>query len=119
MGYPLRYVPEGGALVEITINTIQGRYLLRPDKRGRVNELILGIVGRAQRLYSMSLVGISVLSSHAHILAVPDDAEQLSAFMRHVDTNLSKAIEVAPSTGNFAIIIGFRWFDRDFRMNQF
>ncbi len=65
MSRPLRYVPEGGALVEITINMIQGRYLLRPDKRGRVNELVIGIVGRAQRLYSMSIVGISVLSSHA------------------------------------------------------
>ena len=62
MSYPLRYVPEGGAFVEITINTIQGRYLLRPDWRGRVNELVLGVIGRAQRLYSISIVGISVLS---------------------------------------------------------
>ncbi len=43
MSRPLRYIPDGGALVEITINMIQGRYLLRPDKRGRVNELILGL----------------------------------------------------------------------------
>ena len=92
MGRPLRYVPEGGALVEITINMIQGRYLLRPDKRGRVNELVLGVVGRAQRLYSMAIVGISVLSSHAHVLAVPDDAEQLAAFMRHVGRNISDEI---------------------------
>ncbi len=84
MGYPLRHVPEGGALVEITINTIQGRYLLRPDKRGRVNELILGIVGRAQRLTSISIVGVSVLSTHMHILAVREDAEQMAAFMCHV-----------------------------------
>ncbi len=92
MGYPLRHVPEGGALVEITINTIQGRYLLRPDKRGRVNELILGVVGRAQRLTSMSIVGISVMSSHAHLLAVPEDAEQMSAFMCHVGRNISDEI---------------------------
>ncbi len=65
MGYPLRHVPEDGVLVEITINTIQGRYLLRPDRRGRVNELLLGVLGRAQRLTSISIVGISVLSSHA------------------------------------------------------
>ncbi len=92
MSRPLRYVPEGGALVEITINMIQGRYLLRPDKRGRVNELVVGIVGRAQRLYSMSIVGISVLSSHAHILVVPEDAEQMAAFMRHVGRNISDEI---------------------------
>ncbi len=92
MGYPLRYVPSGGTLVEITVNTIQGRYLLRPDKRGRVNELVLGVVGRAQRLTSISLVGISVLSTHMHILAVPEDVEQMSKFMCHVDTNISKEI---------------------------
>ncbi len=92
MGYPLRHVPEGGTLVEITINTIQGRYLLRPDQRGRVNELILGVVGRAQRLTSMSIVGISVLSSHAHLLVVPQDAEQMSAFMCHVGRNISDEI---------------------------
>ncbi len=92
MSRPLRYVPHGGALVEITINMIQGRYLLRPDKRGRVNELVIGIVGRAQRLYSMSIVGISVLSSHAHVLVVPEDAEQMSAFMRHVGRNISDEI---------------------------
>ena len=92
MSYPLRYVPEGGALVEITINTIQGRFLLRPDKRGRVNELVLGVVGRRQRLYSTSIVGIAVLSSHLHVLAVPDDAEKMSAFMRHVGKNISDEI---------------------------
>ncbi len=92
MSRPLRFVPLGGALVEITINIIQGRYLLRPDKRGRVNELVLGVVGRAQRLYSMSIVGISVLSSHAHVLAVPEDAEQMAGFMRHVGRNISDEI---------------------------
>ncbi len=92
MSRPLRYVPEGGALVEVIINMTQGRYLLRPDKRGRVNELVLGVVGRAQRLYSMSIVGISVLSSHVHILAVPEDAEQMAAFMRHVGRNISDEI---------------------------
>ncbi len=92
MSRPLRYVPEGGALVEITINMIQSRYLLRPDKRGRVNELVLGVVGRAQRLYSMSIVGISALTSNAHLLTVPEDAEQMAAFMRHVGGNISDEI---------------------------
>ena len=92
MSWPLRYVPESGALFEITINMIQGRYLLRPDKRGRVNELVLGVVGRAQRLYSMSIVGISVLSSHAHLLVVPKDAKHMATFMRHVGRNISDEI---------------------------
>ena len=92
MGWQLRHVPEGGALVEITTRTIQGRYLLRPDRRGNVNELILGVVGRAQQLTSMSIVGISVLSSHLHILAVPEDAKQMGNFMRHVCGNISGEI---------------------------
>ncbi|MEM7353464.1 MAG: transposase, partial [Acidobacteriota bacterium] len=92
MGYPLRYVPEGGALVEVTINTIQGRYLLRPDARGRVNELILGVIGRAQELYSISIVAVAALSSHMHLLLVPETAKQLADFMRHMNTNLSREI---------------------------
>ncbi len=64
MSWPLRHVPEGGALVEVTLNCIQGRYLLRPDPKGEVNELVLGVVGRAQRLYEMPIVGISAMSSH-------------------------------------------------------
>ncbi len=89
MGRPLRYIPEGGALVEITLRTLHGRYLLRPDPRGRINELVLGVVGRAQRLYQMPLSGISVMSSHMHLLAVPEDADQLASFMGHVGCNLS------------------------------
>ncbi|MEM7353019.1 MAG: transposase, partial [Acidobacteriota bacterium] len=92
MGYPLRYIPDGGALVEVTINTLQGRYLLRPDARGRVNELVLGVIGRAQELYSISIVAVTVLSSHAHLLLVPETAKQLADFMRHLNTNLSREI---------------------------
>ncbi len=53
---------------------------------------MLGVVGRAQRLTSISIVGISVLSSHAHLLVVPQDAEQMSAFMCHVGRNISDEI---------------------------
>ena len=92
MGLPLRCLAEPGALVEITTRTIQGRYLLRPDKRGRVNELILGVIGRAQQLTSISIVGVSVLSSHIHILIAPEDAKQMADFMRHVAGNISSEI---------------------------
>ena len=62
MGRPLRYVPEGGSLVEVTVRTIHGRYLLRPDWKGRVNETVIGVLGHAQRQTSMSVVDVSVLS---------------------------------------------------------
>ena len=44
-------MPEGGALVEVTLRTIQSRLLLRPGPA--VNEIILGVLGRAQRLYGV------------------------------------------------------------------
>ena len=92
MGRPLRYIPERGALVEVTLRTIQGRYLLRPDRGGRVNEVVLGILGRAQRLYRLRMMGVSVLSTHFHLLVYPQNAEQLAAFMRFVGANLSKEL---------------------------
>ncbi len=92
MGRPLRYIPEGGSLVEVTTRTIQGRYLLRPDDRGRVNETVIGVLGRAQRLTGLSVVAVSVMSSHWHLLAFAEDADQLVAFMRHANGNLSKEI---------------------------
>jgi uncharacterized DUF497 family protein len=49
MSRPLRFIPEEGALVEITCRTIHSRYLLRPDPA--LNEIVLGVLGRAQRLH--------------------------------------------------------------------
>ena len=92
MGRPIRYIPKGGSLVEVTLRTTQGRYLLRPDPRGRVNEIVLGVLGRAQRLYSMSVVAVAVMSSHLHLLLIAKDAGQLALFMGHVGGNLSKEI---------------------------
>lgn len=92
MSRPLRYIPEGGSLVEVTTRTIQGRYLLRPDRQGRVNETVIGVLGRAQRLSGLSVIAVSVASSHWHLLAFATDADQLAAFMRHANGNLSKEI---------------------------
>jgi hypothetical protein len=52
MPRPLRFVP-GNALVEITTRTLQGRLLLRPSPE--LNDLVLGIVGRAQDRYGMAI----------------------------------------------------------------
>jgi len=93
MGRPIRYTPENGALFEVTLRTLQGRYLLRPDRDGHVNETVLGVLGRAQRLYGMSVTALSVLSNHLHILLFAHSGDQLTDFMRHVATNLSKEID--------------------------
>ena len=83
-------MPEGGALVEVTLRTIQSRLLLRPGPA--VNEIILGVLGRAQRLYGVRCCSVVFLSNHFHCLLQVDDAQQLSRFMQHVDGNLSSEI---------------------------
>lgn len=77
-----RYVPPGGALVEVTYRTVQGRHLLRPDRA--LNELLLGALGRAlDHCPEVGLVGVVVLSNHLHLLlSVPGQAH-LSQLMEH------------------------------------
>ncbi|MCP4549419.1 MAG: hypothetical protein GY835_23435 [bacterium] len=87
-----RYIPEGGCVVNITNRTIQGRYLMRPDAESEINEIVLGVVGRAQRLYDVTLFALTFLSGHYHILAFMEDAEQQALFMNHVDGNLGKEV---------------------------
>jgi len=86
-----RYVPEGGALVEITYRTVQGRYLLRPGPA--VNELVVGVLARAQELCpTVELIGIVVLSNHLHLLLWVENQYQLSTFMWYFGGNLAKEV---------------------------
>ena len=62
MGRKLRYLPEEGALVEVTCRTLQGRLLLRPSPE--LNDIAAGVLGRAQRLYPVDLIALSLLSNH-------------------------------------------------------
>ena len=59
----MRYVPEGGCLFEVTCRTQQGRFLLRPSPE--LNEIALGVLGRAQRLYPVSICGIVLMTSQS------------------------------------------------------
>ena len=86
MGRPLRFIPDG-KLVEVTTRTIQSRLLLRPSKR--LNELILGVIGRALFLYDVELIAFAAMSNHIHYLLVPADAEQLAKFMAYVNRKIS------------------------------
>jgi REP element-mobilizing transposase RayT len=60
--------------------------------RPEVCRLILGVVGRAQRLYSVEICNLSFLSSHYHMLLVVDDAEQLASFMEYVNSNIAREV---------------------------
>src|SRR5436190_1472198 len=67
MSRPLRYLPEGGSLVEVTCRTLHARFLLRPCPQW--NQIAIGVLGRAQRLYGVQIHLVSLLSNHFHILA--------------------------------------------------
>jgi len=88
MGRRLRYVQPGGCLVEVTNRTIQGRFLLRPSSK--LNKLVVGVLGRAQRLYGVEIHACVVLSNHYHLLLTVESAYQLARFMAYFQGNLAK-----------------------------
>jgi REP element-mobilizing transposase RayT len=83
-----RYVPQGGALVEVSSRTIQGRFLLRPSPE--LNETIIGVLGRAQRLFALQIFAFQFLSDHYHLLVWAADARQLAGFMEFFNGNLAR-----------------------------
>jgi hypothetical protein len=87
MPRPLRFIPED-SLVEITTRTFQGRLLLRPSPE--LTDIILGIVGKAQALYGMTIHAFVFMSTHAHFLLSPSSAAQLALFMQFVNANVAK-----------------------------
>src|SRR5436309_5673126 len=88
MSRPLRWIPEGGALVEPTCRTVHGRLLLLPSEE--LNEIIIGILARAKRMYEVKICGFAFASNHYHLLLRVDDAEQLASFMGYLNSNLAR-----------------------------
>ena len=76
MGRKLRYIPDGGALVEVTCRTLHGRLLLRPSPE--LNDIAAGVLGRAQRLYPVELICYSVSSNHYHLILWTETAKRLA-----------------------------------------
>lgn len=90
MGRPPRYVPPGGALVEVTCRTIQGRLLLKPFPGLR--EILVGVLSRANELYPVRLCAYAFLSNHYHLLLWVPDADRLADFMGYLNCNISKKV---------------------------
>lgn len=88
MGRRLRYVPEGGGLVEVTCRTVQGRYLLTPQRD--LNRLIVGILARAQGEYPVRLHACVFMSNHYHLLLSVPDARCLARFMNYIQSNVAR-----------------------------
>jgi REP element-mobilizing transposase RayT len=90
MSRPLRFIPEEGALVDITCRTIQSRYLLRPDPA--LNEIVLGVLGRAQRLHPVEISAFFVASNHYHLLLWVPDVERMAEFMEYFQGNMAREV---------------------------
>jgi hypothetical protein len=90
MARGVRFVPEGGALVEVTVRTRQSRLFLRPGPA--LNEIVIGVLGRAQKRYGMLCCGVVFMSTHWHALLWVEDAEQLARFMQYVNGKLGKEV---------------------------
>jgi REP element-mobilizing transposase RayT len=86
----VRFIPEDGALVEVSCRTVQSRYLLRPSPA--LDEILLGVLGRAQRLHPVEICGLSFLSNHYHMLLWVPDAERMADFMWYFQTNAAKEV---------------------------
>jgi hypothetical protein len=66
MARPLRFIQEGGALVEVTTRTFQSRLLLTP--KPLLNRIILGALARASHRYGVQVVAMAFLANHYHLL---------------------------------------------------
>ena len=88
MARRLRYIPPGGALVEVTCRTIQGRLLLRPS--AGLNDVIRGVLARAARRSEVPIHAPAFLSNHYHLLLSVTDAQQLAEFMNYLNSNLAR-----------------------------
>ena len=101
MPSPLRFVPDTAklwrdndgnpiAIAEVTIRTIQGRFLMRPSTRSR--SLILGVLGKAQQKYKFPLYGYAYLSNHGSLLLGIRSAHHLSRIMNFIHSNIAREL---------------------------
>ena len=89
MARKLRFNPVG-ALVEVTCRTVHGRLLMRQTPE--CVDRILGIIGRAQRMYPIPIHAFVFLANHFHLIVSPESAKNPSDFMRYVSSNVARKI---------------------------
>lgn len=90
MARKLRFLPQNPTLVSVTNRTVQGRYLLRPDPG--LNDCLVGLLGKFQRIHGVRVVMVSVLSNHFHALLLFEDALQQANFMRDFQSASSREV---------------------------
>ena len=88
---PLRFLPPGRWVVEVTTRTIQGRFLRLPHREA--NAIVKGVIGRANHLFpNVRIIGYWFLSNHWEALLEVPNSATLSAFMNHVNANLARLL---------------------------
>jgi REP element-mobilizing transposase RayT len=85
----LRHFPPG-SLVEVTTRTVQGRPLMVPSPL--LNQIIVGVLGRAQNRYPVRIHSYAFTSTHYHLIVTVDDARQLAQFMGYLNSKLGREI---------------------------
>ncbi len=90
MARKLRFIPHARTLISITCRAVQGRFLFRPGPA--LNDLVVGVLGRAQRRYETAISAVFVMSSHVHLLLVVDDAQEPTAFMRYFKSKFAREV---------------------------
>ncbi|HSK79155.1 MAG TPA: transposase [Thermoanaerobaculia bacterium] len=88
MARGIRFIPEEGAVVEVTVRALQGRLLLKPSEDLRA--ITIGILARAKRKYGVQIHSFVCLSTHMHLLLTVQNARQLARFMCYVNSNLAR-----------------------------
>jgi len=73
----------------LTIRCLQGRLFLRPSER--TNEVLGGVLARAARLNGVEVMAFVFASNHVHLL-VRAPRSNISQFMQHLLTNISKKV---------------------------
>jgi REP element-mobilizing transposase RayT len=88
MGRPIRHLPFPESTFEVTTRCIHGRLLLRPS--AELNEIILGILGRALVQYPVKLHAVTVASNHMHMILTVSDSRALAGFMCCVNSKIAR-----------------------------
>jgi hypothetical protein len=62
--------------------------LLRPSEE--LNEIIIGIIGKALTLYPIQIHAFSVPSNHMHLLLTTPDIKTMSRFMNYINSKIAR-----------------------------
>src|SRR6185503_555785 len=105
MSRQLRFIPDEGALVEVTCRALQSRFLFRPGPT--LDAILLGALARAQRRYAVRIIAFFFASNHLHLILEVDDARQLARLMNYFTSKIAR--EIGRLTGWREKIFGRRY----------